>query len=263
MSRQVIEGSPVAMRRIYIDEDLSGKTFTAVKRHARRSLFRNCNIDGLVLVGDWRGTEYYGNTGACDWRQAQTYGSRWKGNTLDGSKFPSDLGNMQHEPVAEILRQKLGGLMGNPKKEIGDATTRVKDDMVYQSWDKQSEWWDKGTDASRRQIVIALTAIFAPYPNLLWRFERAVTTFREDLPRWEQKAKPFEQTLIWPQEDAELFKLHLDFADGLPAGVDTLWDVDQYIFAQTGRLSFTYTARPLVVRTLPRPDSWLKGWSGY
>lgn len=89
------------MRQIHINENLSNKT---LRGPHRQSYFGNCNLEGTKFVGDWRGTDYIGNTGGPDWTQADTYLSYWRGNDLEGAKFPTDIGCYHHEPIMEMFR---------------------------------------------------------------------------------------------------------------------------------------------------------------
>ena len=188
-------------RIIRINEDLSGQTLDSslfLEGHARESLIQNCNIDQTVLLGDWRGTDYLGNTGAADWSNAQTYASYWRGNTLIGSKFPPDIGFFHHDPVSEIMRVGAEALNLTERQKVEAVSTFVRSDYITASWNTSlSLWWDGASNSKRRKYVTGFRRIFAPYPGLFHRFEELVDILMAG-ERPPSMDMPLTTNVIWP-----------------------------------------------------------------
>lgn len=259
------------MRQTHTHADLSGQTLDASQQpdgHARESLFLRCNIDGLTLIGDWRGAAYLGNTGAADWSKAQTHASYWRRNTLGGSKWPTDIGYMHHEPVAAILDGGLSRLTP-ALRLIGRAIPLwVLSDYTAASWDTAWDGLISGLPGATRERFIEVLRILAEgYPGLLSRIDELERKLiNEESALWTPKAEPLKATLLWP-DGAEVL---LDAAN-LP----TLSDSSPYALArwieaeadaqQPGpHYAFVYSITPMIPRILPEPDYWLANrWEGY
>lgn len=249
-------------RQVHENENLSGQTLTGP---ARRSLIRNCNVDGTVFKGDWRGTEYYDLKGAADWTQAQTYGSVWQGNVLAGSTFPTDIGYLHPEPIAEIIRAAQTAT-SIKSRWLGIADD-VMTDKLGSSWDTVYlvHGWDGADALTRTEMETAGKALFHPYPSLEARFRTMVRKVKAGEQLWTPSLRPeqLKAEVTWPQ-DNDNFWFSADISAGFPAGVKSLYDFDQWAFGQVGKLTFTFSALPLMIRTLYKTDEWLdEAWEGY
>jgi hypothetical protein len=180
-------------RRVYIDEDLTGRTLDASLAigpssdgHARESLFLRCNMSSTVLVGDWRGSDFLDCSGGPDLTRADVYAGYWRGCDLTGGLFPADIGFLHHEPVAEIIRAGAEARKARIARGTYDAFIAVADfvraDPVNASWDtSRALWYDT---PFRDELVKVSREIYAPY-DLAARFEILLRVFERNLPRFD------------------------------------------------------------------------------
>ena len=185
-----------------VNQDLSGQTLNASllpDGHARQSLIQGCDIDGAAIIGDVRGADYIGNTGAADWSQALCYASYWRGNTLTGSKFPADIGFLHHQPVAEIIRQRIIAL--NPSPALKTRFQAVVGHVLGAgSWDtSKTVWWDGFSESERTKMANLAQQVFAGYPNLAARFKELLKRLTTGETLWDGKFLAT-ITLMWSDD---------------------------------------------------------------
>jgi hypothetical protein len=246
------------MRLIHENKNLSGQT---LKGPARESLIRNCNIDGTVFLGDWRGTDYLGNTGAADWSKAMTYGSYWRGNKgMEGAKFPPDIGFFHHVPVAEILRQGLSRLSPTLRPIGNDIPAYTLTDYTLNSWDTA---WDalisKIPGATKANFIETLRICAEGFPGLLGRIDRLEDSLAKGV-LWKPGKAPYKMTVHW-QDGAEVV---LD-AMNLPSLPEpTRYALKSWLNAEADKLNpdmehhcFVFSIFPPAAITIPEADMWL------
>lgn len=257
-------------RQLFVDQDLSNQIMDATlfADGLRQSYFRNCNLTNTQFIGDIRGCDYYGCTGAADWRLAQTYGSYWRGNTLNGSLFPPDIGFLHHQPVAEIIRAAATALPNSTvKTKILAVGAYVLSDPINASWDtSKAKWWDTLTAAQRVTAVTRFRALFAPYPQLAQRFEELVKAIQAGANLWAGGA-PTSATVTWPDGASVI----VDALALPPLPEMSRYALARWIEAQADAQQpgphhcFVWTAFPMIVQIMPGADWWLigGGYSGF
>ena len=193
------------MRRVLIGLNLSGQTLDANAEpggHARESLILNCNLTGVTILGDVRGTDFFNSDLTnCNLTGAQLYGGYWRGNTLTGIQLPADIGALaHHELLIEVIKHGLANVTMT-------AATRAKVQAVRDyivangynvSWeDTPPSWWTGSGATLRTRLLTAFRATFAPYPNLAERFEALVRRLQAGLPLRSIAPLPI-ATVTWP-----------------------------------------------------------------
>ena len=162
-------------RQIHENEDLSGQTLVGP---AIESYFRACNLTDTVFVGPWAGTCYINCIRLrTDWSQADVYASYWRGPTDDvtGSKYPPDIGWLHHEPMREILRQRMlavaSQIPAGWRQKARDAVEAIREMAKDYMGCLEAAWplaSDLGITPARFEQLFKL--IFQPYPGLSGRF---------------------------------------------------------------------------------------------
>jgi hypothetical protein len=189
-------------RVVLIDRDLRGQTLDASAQpdgHAREGLVMRCQLDlNTRVIGDIRGTDFLANDGPADWSQAQTYACLWRRNTnMQGSTFPADIGYLHHEPVIEIIRQRIAEL--NPPARLREKLVAVRDHVVNGgSWDtSRAFWWDAVSGVDRERLAALWRRVFEGYPGLARKFAQLYKALTEGGTLWDGAAR-WATTLTWP-----------------------------------------------------------------
>ncbi len=157
-------------RIIYENEDLRGVT---INNPGSFLYVGGCTL-GLknrkltTFIGDCTAADFINNTGLADYSKADTYAAQWRGNTnMEGSKFPSNIGYLHHEPVAEILRQGISKATGIERTILEGLPAWVRADYSFHSWNTGwSEYASKIPGATPENFIVALTLAVEGYPGL-------------------------------------------------------------------------------------------------
>lgn len=248
-------------RQVFTDADQSGQLVDA-GQESRESLFLRCNLDGATFLGDWRGSDYLSCTGATDWRQADIYGSYWRGNTLGGSQFPASIGYLHHEPVAEIISQRAKAVLSGATRRtvLQVAQFVASGDYVAASWDTSTPlWWAGIGDRKRREMLAGFRLVFEPYPGLAERFEELVIALEQGSPLFAGDT-PLVQTVTWP-DGAEVV---IDALNLPPLPDPSRYTLARYLEGQAGpgHHLFLYGILPPRPVVLPEPGVWLEHQRG-
>ncbi len=240
------------MRIVRVNQDLSGQTLNT----AREGFFQNCNIDGVVFRGDFRGSDYLGCTGAADWSKALTYGSYWRGCDLTGAILPPDIGFLHHDPVGALIKDRATALPVVVKGPVTDVGAfALSGDYPTASWDTSIHLWWTGRDSLERvALVTGFRQVFAPYPGLAQRWEELVIR----LTKGEELSKgnlPLSQVVTWPDG----VEVTVDALNLPPLPEPSRHALARWIEGQAGpdRHCFVYSINPMNVRVLAEPDDWL------
>lgn len=243
------------MRQIHINENLSNQTLQG----NRQSYFENCNIDGTVFIGDWRGSDYLNCTGAADWSNAKTYACYWRGNTLIGSQFPSDIGFFQNEPVVEIIIQSIENIPTKEKDAIQSVHDFVKLNYNHSSWDtSRSVWWDGKSTAYRNTAIINFRSVFSQYTQLAERFEQLVKALQGGKPTYDGifKSSTFAD---WPDAKVKVDKDNLPVLPNKSRYELARWIENQVKDkTQLTPYAFVLSTNPPNIWVMPNKNDWLK-----
>ena len=264
-------------RIVLVGSDLSGQVLNASTQpdgHARESLIQGCTFDAATrFLGDWRGTDYIGGGGAADWSQAQTYGSLWRCNVL-GAAFPPDIGHLHHQPVAEIIRQRIVAL--NPTTTLRNKLEAVRLHVLGGgSWDTSKlSWWDGLTQTQRNRLRDLWRQVFQGYPGLAERFEGLLKSLLAGEPLYTGTRQEV-ASVTWP--DGAQVTVDAGNLPTLPE--KSRYALRQWIEAQNPdgiilpegaaeRHCFVYAVAdalsPItVIQPLREADSWLVGPGGF
>ena len=188
-------------RRILTNLNLSGQVIDASLQpdgHARQSLIRGCNLTGAIVLGDMRGSDIFGSDLTnCDLTGALVYNTYWRGNTMTGSRWPTDIGFLHHDPVAEIIRARAALVVATARPKVQQVASFVLGNYLSGSWDpSKSIWWDGLTTTQRNRLITAFRLVFQPYPQLAARFEALMALLQSGRAGFTGNA-PTAQTLTW------------------------------------------------------------------
>ncbi len=247
--------------------DLSGQTLTV---DARESLLRNVNLTDTTIIGDIRGTDFLNcDLTRCDLSQAQTYGSMWRGCIMRDAVIPLDIGWRHHEPVAEIIRQRVAQAPVAQRQKVRDLLVdfMAKTDRnvggenlplyVAGSWDTTGAETMRG----KPLVISAFQKIFAPYSQLTARLALLVLSLgnKEREAGFYKGEAPTKKRIYW--DDGAAVDLDLD---NLPS----LAEMSRYALRQAlqaeadtqrpgAHYCFVYGVTPPVARRITTEDEWL------
>jgi hypothetical protein len=116
------------------------------------------------------------NASNANLRGAKCYGVYCRHNTWTGAVLPEDTGFLQHEWVAEIIRQAAARLPAAASQKFLAVAGFVSESYApTHSWNTS---WDKGVSVENPQEMIPVwIATFAGYPRLTRRFQELVETY--------------------------------------------------------------------------------------
>jgi Pentapeptide repeats (8 copies) len=242
------------VRQVHQGENLDGQTLDAIAVDARQSLFSACSMRGTILKGDWRGSDLLGcDLSGADLTAANFYATYWRGNTLTGALFPAGIGYFHHEPIKEIIR---AGVVAYPLAQAfaGTLITFLGSPSTA-SWTTVSRNFNSTfTAIQRANIRAGFRSIFAPYPQLLVRYNWLLAA--EDKGQtFAAMSLPAADDVSWPNGPT----VHVD-STALPVLPDpSRYSLSRWIEGQAGagHFCFVNSISPMNVRILSMPDDWV------
>ena len=129
-----------------------------------------CSLVGTVFTGDWKHTTFYNNTGAADFRQAETRWSYSRGNTVNGWLVSPDVESTDYDMMKALFMENLPKLSANVRQRARDILDDIQARYGIVSWQNRVPPWLDAFGGDRARALTVLRTLVGNRPHLVDRY---------------------------------------------------------------------------------------------